>query len=84
MSTRPPKESYSVDSYRRAIARACKEAKVPVWTPHQLRHSAGTSVRAEFDAETARVVLGHENLSTTEIYSERDLETAAKAIAEIG
>ena len=40
------------------------------WSPNQLRHTAGSEVRAEFRAEHAQAILGHSNLSTTEIYAE--------------
>ncbi|MEJ7591114.1 MAG: hypothetical protein WKF77_06160 [Planctomycetaceae bacterium] len=32
-----------------AIARACKLAKVPLWSPNRLRHNAATELRKEFD-----------------------------------
>ena len=54
------------------------------WHPHQLKHNAGTAVRREFGVETARVVLGHRRLSTTEIYAEADLERAKEAIRRLG
>ena len=54
------------------------------WHPHQLKHNAGTAVRREFGVETARVVLGHRRLSTTEIYAEADLERAKEAIRKLG
>jgi integrase len=54
---------------------------IPEWSPNQLRHSAGTKIRAATDIETARTVLGHSAVSTTEIYAEIDL-TKAKAVAE--
>ena len=77
-------ERYSKDSYGQAIERACKKADVPVWTPNQLRHSAGTEVRSKFGLEAAQVVLGHSSAKTTEIYAEADFEKAAKVAREIG
>ena len=38
-------------SYRRAVERGCVVAGVPQWTPHRLRHSAGTNVRREYGTE---------------------------------
>jgi integrase len=75
---------YSKDSYTRAIERACKKAGVPHWTPNQLRHSAGTKIRKEYDLDTAQAFLGHTNADTTQIYAELSFEKAAKVAREIG
>ena len=75
---------YSKDTYGRAIARACEQAGVLVWTPNQLRHSAGTDVRSKFGLEAAQVVLGHSSAKTTEIYAEADFEKAEQVAREIG
>ena len=56
-------------------------ALIPEWSPNQLRHSAGTTIRAKTDIDTARTVLGHGAISVTEIYAEMDLNKA-KAYAE--
>jgi integrase len=79
-----PDEVYTVDSYRRAIERACGRAKVQRWTPHQLRHTAGTELRREFGVETAQVTLGHKNVNVTEVYAEKNLDAVARAIAKVG
>ncbi len=54
------------------------------WHPNQLRHTFATEVRAQYDAETARVLLGHGSLDMTEIYAERDLSKAQAAARKIG
>lgn len=93
-------DRYSVDSYRRAIQRACdvadQEAKerkglppdseriVPRWHPHQLRHSAGTRFRRQFGIETARILLGHRSAVVTELYAEVDRSKVQKAVLKIG
>ena len=82
--SKKPGDQYTKDSYNVAIRRACKKAGVPVWTPNQLRHSAGTEVRNKYGLETAQVVLGHANAKTTEIYAELDFEKAVKVAREIG
>lgn len=52
--------------------------------PHQLRHTAATKFRRESGSiETARVLLGHKRLATTEIYAEQDVERAMKFVAGI-
>jgi hypothetical protein len=40
---------------------------VPIWSPGQLRHNAGTTIRREYGIELARIVLGHSTMNTTEI-----------------
>ncbi len=62
-------------------------AKVEVmkrWTPHQLRHTAGTELRREFGVETAQVTLGHKNIDVTEVYAEKNMDAVARAIARVG
>lgn len=78
------RDHYDVDSYRRAITRACEAAKIDPWHPHRLRHSAATKLRKEFGIEAARVVLGHKSAAVTEIYAEADLARAAQVMAQVG
>jgi integrase len=54
------------------------------WTPHRLRHTAGTEIRQKFGVEAARVCLGHTKVSTTELYSERDFSLAAEVAMAVG
>jgi site-specific recombinase XerC len=54
------------------------------WHPNQLRHSAATIIRRQYGAEAAQAVLGHAELSTTEIYAEKSLEAARQIMKEIG
>jgi integrase len=75
---------YPVASYRQAIQRACRRAKVPVWSPLQLRHTAGTAIRKKFGLERAQAVLGHRELGVTQIYAEVDREAARAVMAELG
>lgn len=101
--TRPkvaPLDHYTTESYRRAIARACKKADrvareqhpdanpedvfVPSWHPHQLRHNAATRLRKEFGIEAARVVLGHRTAAVTEVYAEMDQAKASSIMARVG
>jgi len=79
-----PREHYDDESYCRAVKRACLRAGVTVWTPNQLRHTAGTFIRKTYDLETARIILGHTSVATTEIYAERDAEAAKNTMKEIG
>jgi integrase len=54
------------------------------WHPNQLRHTAATKIRRRYGAEAAQSVLGHAELSTTEIYAEKSLEVARQIMREIG
>lgn len=80
----PAGELYTTVVYGRAIERACKKAKVTHWHSHQLRHAAATRLRATHGLETAKSVLGHTRTDMTEIYAERDMTAAAKAMREAG
>ncbi len=82
--TRPPSDRYSSITYRRAVNRACELAGIPIWSPNRLRHSRLTEVRAKHGAEAARTLVGHKNLSTTEIYAEQDLRKAIEVAKESG
>ena len=81
---RPPREHYNDRGYRQAVLRACRRAGVPEWSPGRLRHSAGTEIRKKYGAEAAQLVLGHRNLSTTEIYAEKNREKYEEIVKEIG
>ncbi len=81
---RVPAERYNRRSFRVAIVRACQKAKVPAWSPLQLRHTAATAIRAKFGVEAAKTVLGHTRIETTQIYAERDLNKAQEIMRDIG
>jgi len=52
-------------------------------SPHIIRHSTAMHLlRAGVDINTIRGWLGHVSLSTTNIYTEIDLEMKAKALAK--
>ncbi len=91
---RAPGDSYTVDSYRRAIKYGIKRAnheewrdesrQVTQWHPHQLRHNAATRLRREFGLDVARAVLGHTSPVVTEVYAELDGAKAAEAMEKVG
>lgn len=84
------KSPYKRHSYTVAVRRACTKAKVSIWKPNQLRHSAATNIRAAAMSNTAagveisKTILGHSEIRMTEIYAERDLSAAREVIARIG
>lgn len=78
------RESFTSDTYRQAIRRACLAAGVPHWHPHQLRHNAATRINADYGIEAVRVVLGHATLKMAEHYAERDHVLARRVALEVG
>ena len=66
---RQPGERYDRGSYRKAIRRACLKLGLPVWFPHQLRHSAAGEFRKRYGLEAAQALLGHSELGTNQIYA---------------
>lgn len=83
-ANRSPGRRYTKDSYRQAIIRACKRVGVKQWTPNRLRHSRATEIRKKYGLEGAQIVLGHANADVTQIYAERDYETARRIMNEMG
>jgi len=78
-------EFLDVDRYRRAITRACDAAKLPHWSPHRLRHAAGTRIAASDGIEVARATLGHSDIATTRRYAHgADAELAKRSAARHG
>jgi integrase len=80
----PFHKHYPTESYRQAIRRACVRAGIPVWKPHQLRHSRLTEIRSRYGLEASRVVGGHREVGTTQIYAEQDRELARQVMVEMG
>ncbi len=81
---RPKRDHYEPASFRRAVKRLCKTAKVAAWTPNRLRHNAATRFRKKFGIEIARILLGHRKLNTTEIYAEPNARKAMRAAMDLG
>ncbi|MGE3803819.1 MAG: tyrosine-type recombinase/integrase [Gemmataceae bacterium] len=77
-------DHYDTRSYAHAIARACKKAGVPRWSPNRLRHSFATEVRRTYGVEAAQVMLGHQRADVTQVYAERNEALAERVAAEIG
>ncbi len=78
---RKPREQYDHYSYRQAIHRACEKAGIPLWSPNQLRHNAGTEATANFSLEAAKEFLGHASIKTTEQYYVAPLPKLAAEVA---
>jgi site-specific recombinase XerC len=89
-----------VNSYRRAVHRACAFAfpasddlpegqqkewrRAHQWHPNRLRHSAATLIRQQFGLEAAQVALGHASADVSQIYAERDFALAMQVMQKIG
>ena len=75
--------AWNKDTYRRHITRKCEQLKIERWTPYQIRHLVGQTVRETLSAEHTQAILGHSRISMIETYSraaERKAIEAAKAI----
>ncbi|QDT34081.1 tyrosine-type recombinase/integrase [Thalassoglobus polymorphus] len=78
-------QPYSLHGMISSISKACRKAKVESWSPGRLRHNAATSINQAFgDLDASRVVLGHAEKTTTEIYAERDIQKAIEIAKQIG
>lgn len=75
---------FTADRYGHVVALAAEAAGVEHWTPNMLRHSQSTIIRAKYGAEAAQNILGHANLSTAEIYAEKDEAQARKIMEDLG
>jgi len=58
--------------------------RLPVWTPNQLRHTAATEIRRAFGLEAVQAVLGHKNMTVSEVYAEKNQALAAEVARKIG
>lgn len=54
------------------------------WTPNQLRHTFATEVRREHGLEAAQVLLGHSTADVTQVYAERDRQSAQRVALLLG
>lgn len=73
----------------RAIMRAQRKWHPPLvyplhWHPNQLRHAAGTRIRAHSGLDAAQDVLGHSSREMTERYAKLDESIGWEAIRKIG
>lgn len=71
--------SWNKDSYRQAVVRAAKRAKVEHWTPYQLRHAAGQAVRNELGPEAVLALLGQKTARMADVYSSPSEAKAVEA-----
>ena len=67
---------YSTPSYRKAVRRACIKAGIDIWSPNQLRHYAKDILEKDFGVEIAAAVMGHNDVTTTKLDGEKQLQRA--------
>jgi integrase/recombinase XerD len=74
----------SVERYARRAAEKVPTLAAKRVSPHSIRHTTATHLlRAGADINTIRAWLGHVSLSTTNIYTQIDLEMKAQALARL-
>jgi len=65
----------------RELAAACTKLGLPVITTHGFRHSLGTHLlRSGVDMRHIQVILGHEALGTTQVYTHVDKEDLKRSL----
>ncbi|MEN6306692.1 MAG: site-specific integrase [Anaerohalosphaeraceae bacterium] len=86
----------ALNAANREIKQQCKEEspdkweklyesrQIPLWHPHQIRHTHATVIASLDSVETAKAALGHKRLQTTEIYAEKDMRRAIDAARKYG
>ncbi len=78
-------ELLTVNEYRRHLHRAADKAGVPRWSPHRLRHAAGSRIAREAGIEAARAALGHADERSARRYaSGADVAIASDVAAKLG
>jgi len=86
LSADPDKKLFKITrtAYCRAITRACDNAGIERWVPHQLRHTNADAVREEFGLEHTQAVLGHAKANMSEHYAKASRKKAAEVARRIG
>jgi integrase len=75
-------KAYRRDSYRNAIIRACKAAKISQWTPAQLRKRGLTEVAQKYGEKVAQAVASHSSVETTKAHYLHQFELACNTDIE--
>jgi integrase len=73
-----------LEEYKNAKEKPKQKPKPLKFTPHQLRHTAGTRIRAEFGLDASKAALGHKSVKANEVYSELDQRKAMEVAKKIG
>lgn len=81
---RRPGSRYTSRSLYHGLARACRKAGVPHFSPYQVRHRAFEDVDLKFGLDAAQHIGGHSSPQTTRRYAKRSFTQAAKVAREQG
>lgn len=71
---------YTAQSYQQALRTFNRRHGLPHWSTNQVRHLFATEIRAESGIDVVQVLMGHQHLSTTEIYARPKPAAAIGAI----
>ena len=83
--TRAPGLWFNSHAVSTAVAKACKKAGVPLWSPYRLRHLKGSELRERFSLEHVRATLGHSHASMSAHYAKgADGKLAAEVANAMG
>ncbi|MCA9011291.1 MAG: site-specific integrase [Planctomycetaceae bacterium] len=78
-------DCYTKAGLNASIRNACDKAKIPRWSPGQLRKTRGTHARHHAGLETAQQIHGHSSKQTTERhYAFQDLSLAEAYALQFG
>lgn len=75
---------YQYTALTHAIAKGCKRANIPPFSPYQIRHASFKNVQSKYGRDAARAYGGHKVGGATEDYAGVDLSTAARIASEWG
>lgn len=63
------------------LKKVCTEMEIPVITSHGFRHSLGTHLlRAGCDMRYIQIILGHESLGSTQVYTKVDKDDLKRSL----
>jgi integrase len=71
---------YRVSSLCNAVKRACVRAKMPTFTPYQIRHAVITEVSLRHGLDVAQALAGHSTAAMTAHYDHGQLVRAKRAV----
>jgi integrase len=73
-------------SYRKTVLHVCKVHGLPRWTPSQIRHAAAQEARDSHPRgiEATQAKLGHQQVTTSQIYAHSKMELARDVARRLG